>query len=230
MFVRLTKKLNDRVSIRIVENKRINGKVKQKTVTGVGTAHKEDIKKIEMLKRVGNSMIIKIKNDIDPVLPGFEEIMHTPVKKIKKEEDDMVSITGLEEEARTQKGIQDVFGNAFKELNLFDSINTGNKKEEANILFQEIVLARLSNPVSKRKSVKEAKKDKGVTLNLDKVYRMMDKVHLNSERIKHKISSSTLELFNQKIDVTFFDVTTLYFERFTPDNLRSSGYSIMPFT
>ena len=32
--------------------------MKQKTVTGVGTAHKEDIKKIEMLKRVGNSTAI----------------------------------------------------------------------------------------------------------------------------------------------------------------------------
>ena len=199
--------------------------MKQRTVAGVGTAHKEDINKIEMLKRVGNSMIIKIKNDIDPVLPGFEEIMHTPVKKIKKDDDEMVSIAGLEEESRIQKGVQDVFGNAFEELNLFDSINTGNKKEEANILFKDIVLARLSNPVSKRKSVKEAKTDKGVTLNLDKVYRMMDKVYLNSERIKDKISSSTLGLFDQKIDVTFFDVTTLYFEIFTPDNLRSSGYS-----
>ena len=40
-----------------------------------------------------------------------------------------------------------------------------------------------------------------------------------------KILENTLDHFDQKIDVAFFDVTTLYFESFTPDELRSSGYS-----
>lgn len=226
MFVRLTKKPNDRVSIRIVENKRVDGKVKQKTITGIGTAHKYEHDKIEMLKRVAEDLIVKLKNDVNPVLPGLEEVIHSSnMKRTKKDQEDMVSISGLKEESRLDKGIGDIFGNAFEELNLFDSINTGYKKDEANALFKEIVLARLSDPVSKRKSVKNIEIDKDIELNLDKVYRMMDKVHENEERIRKKISSSTLDLFNQKVDVAFFDVTTLYFESFTPDNLRVSGFS-----
>ncbi len=223
MFVRLTKKPNDRVSVRIVENHRVDGKVKQKTISGIGTAHKDDSKKIEILKRVAESMIITLKNDLNPALPGLEEVVHST--RSKKNNKNSVYIEDLHEEARVHRGIEDVFGNAFEELNLFDSINTGYKKSESNSLFKEIVLARLSDPVSKRKSVKNLKSDKKINLDLDSVYRMMDKVYANEERIRKKVSASTLELFKQKVDVAFFDVTTLYFESFTPDNLRVSGFS-----
>lgn len=223
MFIRLTKKPNDRVSIRVVENYRVGDKVKQKTITGVGTAHKDDHQKIESLRRVGEAMIVKLKNEINPVLPGMEDIVHAPIKK--KQEEKMVSVSGLKEESRIHKGITEVFGHAFEQLDLFNSIDTGYKKEESNELFKELVLSRISNPVSKRKSVKEIISDKNIVLDLDRVYRTMDKVHDNEERIRKIISDATIGLFKQKIDVAFFDVTTLYFESFTPDNLRSSGFS-----
>jgi len=226
MFLRLVKKPNDRISIRIVENNRVDGKVKQKTISGIGTAHKDDHKKIESLMRVGEELIIKLNNEVEPVLPGLEEIIHAPKKKVEKEiAEDMVSVNGLKEEGRIHIGINDIFGKAFEELNLFDSIDTGYKKDESNDLFMEVVLARLSAPVSKRKSVKNIKADKDLELNLDKVYRMMDKVNDNEARIKNKISDSTLGLFDQKVDVAFFDVTTLYFESFTTCNIRVSGFS-----
>lgn len=226
MFIRLTKKPNDRVSVRIVENKRVNGKIKQVTITGIGTSHKDDHEKIASLKRVAEGMMVNLKNDIDPVIPGLEIEIHSSKAKIPKDQqDDMVSIAGLKEEGRIHKGIDDIFGNAFETLNLQASIDTGYKKDDANNLFKEMVLARISNPVSKRKIVKNLQKDKDIEIDLDKFYRMMDKVYLNEDRIRTKISTSTLDLFNQKIDVAFFDVTTLYFESFTPDDLRVSGFS-----
>jgi transposase len=54
---------------------------------------------------------------------------------------------------------------------------------------------------------------------------MMDHVAAREEDIKKSISSSTQALFAQEVDVLFFDVTTLYFESFEPDELRSSGFS-----
>lgn len=80
-------------------------------------------------------------------------------------------------------------------------------------------------PVSKRKSAKEIKKNTDEEIDLDRIYRMMDKVYENTNSIKDLIKSSTLSLFNYKVDVAFFDVTTLYFESFTPDNLRNFGFS-----
>ena len=84
MFVRIVQKKNDRVSVRIVENHRENGKVKQKTVCGIGTAHKDDKKKLEHLQRVAEEMIPTIRNSIQPVLPGFDKnVVHAPKKRKK---------------------------------------------------------------------------------------------------------------------------------------------------
>ena len=224
MFVRLTKKPNDKVSIRIVENKRIDGKVKQQTVAGVGTAHKDDQLKIDSLKRVAEQMIIKLKNEERPALPGFEEIIHTPVRR-KNIDDKNFAIDNLVEEERISKGIDDIFGQAFDQLNLFDSINTGYKQTEANDLFKKVVTERISRPDSKRKTTKNIKRNKAQEIPLEKIYRMMDKVHENSDHIKNLVRSSTLNLLDQKVRVAFFDVTTLYFESFNPDELRNFGFS-----
>ena len=37
--------------------------------------------------------------------------------------------------------------------------------------------------------------------------------------------NKTRSLFNDKIDVIFFDATTLYFESFAEDEFRRNGYS-----
>ena len=84
MFVRLVQKKNDRVSVRIVENVKKDGKVKQKTVCCVGHFHKDNLKDIETYKRIGNDLIVKIKNEKRPALPGFEEIVHAPRQREKR--------------------------------------------------------------------------------------------------------------------------------------------------
>lgn len=229
MFVRLVKKPNDRVSVRIVESSRVDGKVKQKIICGIGTAHKDDVGKINKLKSVGESVIISLKNEDNPALPGFEELAHGKKKSVstskQEEKSPQVSIGNLKEEVRFHKGIDDIYGAMFEQLSLLDSIESGYKTKESNQLFKEVVLSRIANPVSKRKSVKFIEIDKSISLDLDKVYRMMDKVYKSEERIKKKIINATTELFNHSVDVAFFDVTTLYFESFTPDDLRRSGFS-----
>jgi transposase len=224
MFVRVVSKDKNHVSIRIVENHRVDGKVKQKTICCVGHLKKDDIEKIEIHKRIAEEMIVKIKNEINPALPGMEEILHAPRKRNPIDED-MANIKSLEEEARINIGIDDIFGHAYDLLNLENAIETGYKQNEASALLKEMTLSRISNPVSKRMSVRNIQQEKNISLNLDKVYRMMDKVFENQEGIKEKIRSSTLNLLNQKVDVAFFDVTTLYFESFSPDELRNFGFS-----
>ena len=241
MFIRLVKKKNDHVSVRIVRNVRVNGKVKQKTVCCVGHFHKDAQERIEAHKRIGEELIIKLKNSEKPALPGFEEIVHAPRKrKVSSSEAKPPSpstsvsscssvsvpdISQLEERHRFCVGVNDIFSHAYHQLSLFDSIDTGYKKPQSNEILKELVLSRIHKPSSKKSSVEFLSRNRGVHLDLDKVYRVMDRVFDNEDRIKSKIKGHTLDLFKQQIHVAFFDVTTLYFESFIPDTLRRSGYS-----
>ena len=223
MFVRKVKKPNDHVSIRIVENKREGNKIKQRPVCSIGHCHKDDTEKVARLIRIAEKTVVNIKNDLKPALPGMEGAVHS-IKKRKKTEGDIHS-SHLQEEKRIQVGSEDVFSQIYHQCDLFDSIQTGKKQKENNEYLKEIVLARIRDPESKRKSVQSIKQDRDVNLNLNKVYRMMDKVYQNKKRIKNKICQKTISLLKEKVEVAFFDVTTLYFESFKPDDLRVSGFS-----
>ncbi len=247
MFVRLVKKRNDRVSVRIVENQWVEGKVKQKVICNFGQLHKDDKKQIQIRMRAAEKTIIEMKNEKNPTFPGLEDI-HAPKKRkdkkkenqlkfkkyedllkasrdLKKDEPIQVYPESLEEELRVPMGIDDIFEPTYRQLSLFDGIDTGYKKDQTNELFKQMVLSRIDDPVSKKKSVEILNREKGEALNLDRVYRMMDKVFDNEKRIKDKIAGKSLSFFKEKIDVTFFDVTILYFESFIPDELRKCGYS-----
>jgi transposase len=55
---------------------------------------------------------------------------------------------------------------------------------------------------------------------------MMDKLDDQSiERLKKITYQNTLNLFGGKINVIFYDATTIYFESFTPDELKKNGFS-----
>ena len=224
MFVRQEKRKNGRVLLRVVENIKINGKVKQKFICGLGSFHEGDAQEISRYTEIGERLIIDIKNEQKPVLPGMENAIHGR-NKIQKNNKPTSSYENLQEEARLRVGINDVFAHEFEQMDLFDTIDSGYKREENNKLLKEIVLARIDKPSSKKKSVANIENDRGEKIDLDSVYRMMDKISDREDWVKEKIAKSTLSLFKNEIEVAFFDVTTLYFESFTPDELRSSGYS-----
>ncbi|MBS0350731.1 MAG: hypothetical protein JSR33_06025 [Proteobacteria bacterium] len=54
---------------------------------------------------------------------------------------------------------------------------------------------------------------------------MMDVLFSKISDIKKQTFEKTQSLFSQKIDLQFFDVTTLYFESIETDDLRNFGYS-----
>lgn len=225
MFVRLVARPNDHVSVRIVENKRINGKMKQKNVCCIGHTHKDKSKEISRFQKIGEEMIIKIKNEINPAFEGLESV-HTPQKKKSHSiPDNMVCLETLKEKARVHQGIEDVFGKAFEQLELHKLIGDGYKMREYNTLLKEIVLSRLSDPSSKRKSVRAIERDRYQQFDLNQVYRMMDKLYRKEDEIKARMFRRTLSLLKEEVHVLFFDVTTLYFESFDSDTLRLCGYS-----
>ena len=60
-------------------------------------------------------------------------------------------------------------------------------------------------------------------MHVDKIYRMMDE--LDSDRVRRTIRNATLSILRNQVSIMFYDVTTLYFESFTADELRSFGFS-----
>ena len=93
-------------------------------------------------------------------------------------------------------------------------------------VFKNIVLVRIANPASKRASVLKLEEDFGVTIDLDKVYRMMDNLDTPAiDRLKKITYQNTTSLLGSKINVIFYDATTIYFESFTEDCLKRNGFS-----
>jgi len=106
---------------------------------------------------------------------------------------------------------------------LFDDIGF-NKIEDD--LFRDLVITRLVYPVSKLKTVDYLFKYKGINLSVYSIYRYLDKLYLHQiELIKQISLKHTLELFNNKLAIVFYDVTTLYFEAKEEDDFRKNGFS-----
>lgn len=97
-------------------------------------------------------------------------------------------------------------------------------------LFRPLVLSRLVAPGSKLKTVDYLWRYNGVSYDVNKIYRYLDKLcgrKGNADDIKSKIEQITFAHGAGKggcIDVVFYDITTLYFEVAGEDDLRRTGY------
>ena len=105
---------------------------------------------------------------------------------------------------------------------LFDRIGFNAIKDE---LFRHLVVTRLVYPTSKLKTVDYLYRYQGVTVDVDTIYRFLDKLHSrykdNVEQIAFEYTKRTLK----DIAVVFYDMTTLYFESEDEDDLRKIGFS-----
>lgn len=111
---------------------------------------------------------------------------------------------------------------------LFDYIGYG----EIGGLFRPLVLSRLVAPGSKLKTVDYLWRYNGVSYDINKVYRYLDKLcdrDKNKTDIKDRVEQITFAhsatVMGGCIDVVFYDITTLYFEAADEDDLRRTGYS-----
>jgi len=228
MFVRVKTTPNSpRKSVQIVESIRKGDSVTQKIVRHVGIAF--DDSELSQLKDLAESIKIKLEADSQQLLFSPEELARTNRKEKHASETDKdyhVNLKNLVEEQRVVSGIHDVYGSLFDQLS-FDSILKNPARQVAAVrIFRDIVLARIANPLSKRASVDMLEEDFGITLDLDRVYQMMDELDETAIRKLNDLAyEHTVGLFTGKLDVVFFDCTTLYFETFEEDEFRKNGYS-----
>jgi len=87
-----------------------------------------------------------------------------------------------------------------------------------------LVIARLAFPLSKLKTIEYLYRYQGISLNLDTVYRFLDKLN---DKLKEKVEQIAFEhtkrVLDNNISIVFYDMTTLYFEASDEDDLRKTG-------
>ena len=220
MFVR--KKKSNRsghTAIQIVENRREGSKIKQKVLRHVGTAKHDH--EIEGMVELAEEVMQRMLHDSSPLFRHmpFEKI-ETPPKKREGFAD--VSLKELEGNEVLNCGIPDVFGKLYDDLS-FPKLFTGRSADLHNRILKNCVLARIAAPTSKLESTDTLATEFGVRMHVDKIYRMMDE--LDSNRVRKIIRNATLSILRHQVSIMFYDVTTLYFESFTEDDLRSFGFS-----
>lgn len=106
---------------------------------------------------------------------------------------------------------------------IFDHIGFSAVKED---LFRHLVIARLAFPLSKLKTIEYLYRYRGISLEINTVYRFLDKL---SDQLKETVEqiafAHTKRVLNNDISIVFYDMTTLYFEASDEDDLRKTGFS-----
>jgi len=147
------------------------------------------------------------------------EQLSEPQKLFRSETDDMIVsvLSSLSNSNIQTVGPEIIFGKIFDHVGF---------REVGEDLFRHLVISRLAFPLSKLKTIEYLYRYQGVTLDIDAVYRFLDKLN---NRLKEKVEqiafAHTLSVLEGKISVVFYDLTTLYFEASDEDDLRKTGFS-----
>lgn len=123
----------------------------------------------------------------------------------------------LEEMGRYNYGYQQVFGKALQHYGLPDVFRRIEKRHKLQFNLYDAVflmlLERLAEPCSKRNNFfNQHEYVKLSPVALHHLYRALDKLAANHLLIQQQIFQTGRDLFNQKLDIVFYDVTTFYFE------------------
>ncbi|MEM9984456.1 MAG: hypothetical protein AAF804_05110 [Bacteroidota bacterium] len=147
---------------------------------------------------------------------------------------DLRSLLGdnIEELGRYNYGFYQIYGKIFRNYGLdrvLGHIARGKKLsyDLSNVVLL-MLLERLNDPGSKLCNYQNQSEYLGLApVELHHLYRSLDQLADNHERIQSCIYQSSRDLFNQQLDVVFFDVTTFYFDsdKELEGELRQKGFS-----
>jgi transposase len=198
MFVRQKKNKSGTVSVQIISK----AYGKYKVVKSFGSSSSPEV----IL-----SLVLKAKQEI-------KRLESTPSIFVLEKDVLIASFLSEIENAQIRTiGPELVFGKIFDFIG-FNAIN-----EE---LFRHLVIARLAFPLSKLKTIEYLYRYQGISLEIDTVYRFLDKLNDELKNTIEQITfAHTKRVLNHNISVVFYDMTTLYFEASDEDDLRKTGFS-----
>ena len=209
MYVRKKRNRSGSISIQII--KKIKGK--SKLVETIGCS--KDKKEIEKLYQKGLDRIKELE-------PNLFDIVNKEEKKNK--------LLSLRNDQVVPIGDELFFGKLYERLNLdnlFKDIKDIRYKKEKEFLLKSLVISRILYPGSKLYLADYLWHFKRKDIDTETIYRFLD--NLYQDKIKHKIEERVYNYTLSKIDnqlvISFYDVTTLYFESESEDDLRQIGFS-----
>lgn len=198
MFVRQLRNRSGSVSVQVIQ--KIYGKYKVLRTLGSATTWQEIEKLIHLAKQ--------------------EIEMITAQPKLFVSENDTIieqAFSLLSNSNIRTLGTEIIFGK------IYDHVGFGSIQEN---MFRHLVIARLAFPLSKLKTIDYLYRYQGTTMDIDAVYRFLDKLNNKLKTTVEDIAfAHTQRLLKGNISVVFYDMTTLYFEASDEDDLRKTGFS-----
>ena len=164
--------------MQLVEGVRVDGKVRQRIVSHVGVASNEA--ELARLKELGEFLKAREAHERQPGLFPPEQVAEELIDAGRRATETVeaaplpVDLGALREERRIITGIHEAYGCVYRELGL-DRLLSLRHRASVRTLFHT-VMARIANPQSKRESIRRLGRDFGVSLSLEKVYRMFGRV------------------------------------------------------
>lgn len=93
-------------------------------------------------------------------------------------------------------------------------------------ILRYLAISRVSQPASKLATTEYLKSYYDEDIDLNNIYRYMDKLYNTQQELVQQISvEHTRKVLGGKIGLMFYDVSTLYFETAKTDDLREPGFS-----
>lgn len=199
MFIRKLKNRSGSLSVQVIQ--KLNGRYK--VVKTMGSAiTQQEIEKLEDLAK-----------------QEIERLSGNPQKLFEFEDDAIIekAFSVLDNASIRTLGPEIIFGKIYNYIG-FNAIN--------DEFFRHLVIARLAFPLSKLKTIDYLYRYQGTSLDIDAVYRFLDKLNDKFKpQVENIAFNHTLRVLNNKISVVFYDMTTLYFEASDEDDLRKTGFS-----
>lgn len=218
--------------VQIVESYRDAGKVKQRIVASFGVAKsKEDLDRLQVLAQ---DMLTKIQTERlkgelkTSLFPAHDESEISVSASKESDKSAMVDAKFLTHRATIFDGFDRVVS-ALLESSGFAEIlaNIKGKQEFSLVDIVRLYTAQMfDDPASKMRCFQRQNKHGFSGIKLHDIYRAMDKLLTLESSIQaqaYKIHGSSI--FKEDVDCLFVDVTTLFFESVSQDDLRDFGYS-----
>lgn len=213
MFVRVkTHPSSSHKQVQICHAFREAGRTRQKVIRHIGIARNEN----ELLELKNLAVTIKAQIEMENRLSFAQPI----AEKDKERTVEPINLLDVKEKGRYVEGFHEIFGKIFARVGFSDLLPTS----QGDVLL-DVLLARIATPCSKLRTQKILNGEFGKDVSLDRIYRMMDMLVENKDKVHKRIFETTKDLCNGEIDVLLFDVTTLYFESIEADGLREFGFS-----
>ncbi len=212
MFVKITN-AGGYQYVRLVENYRENGKVKQRVLFNFG--------RLDILKD-------------DPAFKNIVKKLSDIVAETTTENAKAVTIESEEDisDAVVKNWGYIVYRKLWQELEI-DKFLKGKAAKERKIKFDVdkvsflMTIQRLIEPMSKLRTYHQRSKYFGFEedIDLNQLYRCLDFLDSVKEDLETYLYQRNKDLFKMVVDVVFYDVTTIYFESCRADELKNFGFS-----